>query len=80
MESVNISLREDQLQRLDEIADENERSREVRRLLDLAFGEEDRQETIEELEEALSQSREMYLRELEINERLRQRLDMEMSE
>jgi hypothetical protein len=65
---------------LDEIADENERSREVRRLLDLAFGEEDRQETIEELEEALSQSREMYLRELEINERLRQRLDMEMSE
>jgi hypothetical protein len=65
---------------LDEIADENERSREVRRLLDLAFGEEDRQKTIEELEEALSQSREMYLRELEINERLRQRLDMEMSE
>jgi len=75
MQSVNISLRDDQLQRLDEQAAEGQRSQVVRDLLDMAFDEKDREDQIGELEQKLERSRRMYLREIEINNELRESLD-----
>jgi len=75
MQSVNISLRDDQLQRLDEQAAEGQRSQVVRDLLDMAFDEKDREDRISELEQKLERSRRMYLREIEINNELRESLD-----
>jgi len=81
-EKCSIILREEQLERLDSDVEQGEysnRSAAIRDLLDTAFDEHDRAAELEQrvgrLEDLLSRARDSYYRELEINEKLRERVE-----
>lgn len=81
-EKCSVILREEQLERLDSEDEDGEwsnRSDAIREYLDMAFDEHDRvselEQRVERLEELLSRARDSYYRELEINEKLRERVE-----
>jgi Arc/MetJ-type ribon-helix-helix transcriptional regulator len=83
-EKCSFIIREEQLERLDSDVEDGKfsnRSDAIREYLDQGIEEEDRVEELEErvehLEDLLSRARDSYYRELEINEKLRERVDDE---
>jgi len=82
MENANVSIREEQLKYLDSLVEQGEyanRSAAVRGQIETARDVDELRRQIEDLEDALTRARQLYLQELRINDELRDRADSDVS-